>query len=85
MTSKKVNVGSVSYLNAKPLIYGFENGMMQDAIELVIDHPAAIAKQLLEDKIDIGLVPVAIIPFLKEYHIVSNYLLQLNYKLFSHF
>ena len=73
MASKKVNVGSVSYLNAKPLIYGFEKGMMQDAIELVIDHPAAIAKQLLEDKIDIGLVPVAIIPLLKEYHIVSDY------------
>ena len=73
MASKKVNVGSVSYLNAKPLIYGFEKGMMQDEIELVIDHPAAIGKLLLEDKIDIGLVPVAIIPSLKEYYIVSDY------------
>lgn len=69
----KFKVGTVSYLNAKPLIYGFENGMMAVQIELVADYPSAIAKQLLEQKIDIGLVPVAIIPQMKEYHIVGNY------------
>ncbi|MEP7165060.1 MAG: menaquinone biosynthesis protein [Ferruginibacter sp.] len=73
MDSKKVKTGSVSYLNAKPLIYGFEKGMMNDEVDLVIDHPAAIARQLMEDEIDIGLVPVAIIPLLKEYYIVSDY------------
>lgn len=69
----KFKVGTVSYLNAKPLIYGFENGMMANQIELFADYPSAIAKQLLEQKIDIGLVPVAIIPQMKEYHIVGNY------------
>jgi chorismate dehydratase len=73
MINRKVKVGSVSYLNAKPLIYGFEQGMMKEDIELVIDFPAAIAGQLLEDSIDIGLVPVAVIPSLKEYHIISDY------------
>ena len=73
MTSKKVKVGSVSYLNAKPLIHGFEKGMMKESLELVIDHPAAIASRLLADEIDIGLVPVAILPLLKEYHIVSDF------------
>jgi chorismate dehydratase len=70
---KKVRVGAVSYLNTKPLIYGFENGMMQGKVELIIDYPANIASMLLEDKIDVGLVPVAIIPEMKEHYIISDY------------
>lgn len=70
---KKVRIGSVSYLNSKPLIYGLENGMMKDEAELVIDYPSNIAKALLDDTIDIGLVPVAIIPELKESHIITDY------------
>ena len=63
----------MSYLNTKPLIYGFEQGMMKDAVELVIDYPAKIADALIKDEIDIGLIPVAAIPKLKEYHIISDY------------
>ncbi len=63
----------MSYLNTKPLIYGFQKGMMQDKLDLVIDYPANIAAALLNDQIDIGLVPVAIIPELKEHHIISDY------------
>ncbi len=70
---KKIKVGSVSYLNAKPLIYGLANGMMAGTVELISNYPSAIANQLLNDEIDVGLVPVAIIPSLKEYHIVSDY------------
>jgi len=35
MHNKKVKVGSVSYLNAKPLIYGFEKGMMDEEVMLI--------------------------------------------------
>jgi chorismate dehydratase len=66
-------VGAVSYLNTKPLIYGFEQGMMKETVELVIDYPAKIADALIKDEIDIGLIPVAAIPKLKEYHIISDY------------
>jgi len=71
--AQKLKVGAVSYLNTKPLIYGFEHGKMRDEIELVIDYPANIASHLLHNRIDIGLVPVAIIPSLKEHHIISDY------------
>lgn len=37
--------------------------------ELIIDYPSRIADMLLKDEIDMGLVPVAIIPRMKEYHI----------------
>ncbi|MEO6837854.1 MAG: menaquinone biosynthesis protein [Ginsengibacter sp.] len=70
---KKIRVGAVSYLNTKPLIYGFEHGMMENGVDLIIDYPSRIASMLLENKIDIGLVPVAIIPQMKEYHIISDY------------
>lgn len=69
----KIRVGAVSYLNTKPLIYGFEQGMMADRVDLKIDFPSSIASMLLKNEIDVGLVPVAIIPEMKEYHIISDY------------
>lgn len=47
--------------------------MMKDEIELIIDYPAKIATQLIDDEIDIGLIPVAVLPQLKEYHIISDF------------
>lgn len=70
---QKIKVGAVSYLNTKPLIYGFEQGKMKDAVELLIDYPSNIASLLMNDEIDVGLVPVAVIPQLKEHHIISDY------------
>jgi chorismate dehydratase len=71
--TQKIKVGAVSYLNTKPLIYGFEHGKMKDEIELVIDHPSNIASLLINNQIDIGLVPVAIIPSLAAHHVISDY------------
>ena len=70
---RKIRVGAVQYLNTKPLIYGLEKGMMKNELSLIMDYPANVANMLIEDRIDIGLVPVATIPRLKEYHIVSEY------------
>ena len=69
----KVRVGAVSYLNTKPLIYGIEKGMIKEDADLIIDYPSKIASMLLENEIDVGLVPVAIIPQMKEHYIISNY------------
>ena len=60
-------------MNTKPLIYGLDLEMMKEQAELIIDYPSKIASMLLKDEIDVGLVPVAIIPEMKEYHIVSDY------------
>jgi len=46
---------------------------VKDRIDLVLDYPSALARMLMEDEIDVGLIPVAIIPKLKEYHVVSDY------------
>lgn len=71
--SKKIRVGAVSYLNTKPLVYGFEKGMMSDQISLNFDYPSKLATQLINDEIDIGLIPVAVIAKLNEYYFVSDY------------
>src|SRR5437764_370935 len=42
-------------------------------IELITDYPSKIAQQLLDSEIDVGLIPVAVIPKMKEYHFVSDF------------
>lgn len=69
----KIKVGAVSYLNTKPLLYGFKQTGIFNNIDLVEDYPARIAAMLLNDDIDVGLVPVAVIKSLKEHYIVSDY------------
>ncbi|MCW3091362.1 MAG: menaquinone biosynthesis protein [Ferruginibacter sp.] len=46
---------------------------MEKTVELVIDYPSNIASALLKDEIDVGLVPVAIIPEMKNHYIISDY------------
>lgn len=70
---EKIRVGAVNYLNTKPLLYGIEHLPIIDKIDLVTDYPAHIAEQLLQGNIDMGLVPVAILPRLQEHYIVSDY------------
>lgn len=46
---------------------------MKDEVELIFDYPAKVAAMLLNDEIDVGLIPVAVLPKLKEHHIISDY------------
>ena len=70
---QKIRVGAVSYLNTKPLVFGFEKGQMAGEIELLFDYPANIASRLLHNQIDVGLIPVAVIPQMKEHYIISDF------------
>ena len=69
----KIKVAAVSYLNTKPLVYAFDQGVMSDKLEMIYDYPSNIAALLITNQVDIGLVPVAIIPHLNQYHIISNF------------
>ncbi len=70
---RKWRIGAVSYLNTRPLLLGLEQSGLMSQIELVKAYPAKIAQDLMEGTIDMGLVPVAVIPLLKEAHMASNY------------
>ena len=66
---RKIRVGIVNYLNTKPLIYGLQKEPINKLIDLVGAYPAKLAQMLADDQIDVGLIPVAVIPQLSSYHI----------------
>ena len=71
---EKIKVGAVSYLNTKPLLFGIKQSQqLLQRIELVEDYPANIAEMLIKNEIDVGLVPVAVVAALNEWHIVSDF------------
>lgn len=69
----KIKISAVNYLNSKPFIYGLEHTAIINEIDLQLDIPSVCAAKLIENKVDIGLVPVAILPELDDYTIISEY------------
>lgn len=75
---KKIRISAVSYTNTRPFLYGIQNTPLIDKIDLSLDIPADCAQKLIDDKADIGLIPVAAIPDLPEWNIVSDYCIGAN-------
>jgi chorismate dehydratase len=69
----KIKVGIVNYLNTKPLIYGIQQAPVAEQLLLIEDYPARVARMLMEGTIDVGLVPVAVIPHLQEHYLITDY------------
>jgi len=68
-----IRVSAVSYLNSKPFIYGLEHSAVFEKIQLSLDTPADCARKLLNNEVEIGLIPVAVLPQLQNYKIIGNY------------
>ena len=75
---KKIRISAVSYTNTKPFIYGIQHTSVIDQIDLSLDIPSDCAQKLIDDKVDIGLIPVAAALNLREWHIVSDYCIGAN-------
>lgn len=71
--SVKIKVAAVSYLNTKPLLYGLERSDLMNKIELRFDYPANVAKDLQNNIVDVGLLPVAVIPTIDNARIICDY------------
>lgn len=52
---RTLHVGSVSFLNAKPLIYGLDD---QPGLRLTLDVPSRLLDGLVEGRFDVALLPV---------------------------
>jgi len=74
----KIKVSAVSYTNSKPFVYGLMHSGILDQIELSLDIPSDCAVKLIENKVDIGLVPVAALLHIQDYQIISNYCIGAN-------
>ncbi len=70
---QKIKISIVSYLNSKPFIAGLNKSDLINKIDLQLDIPAVCAQKLIDGKVDLGLIPVAVLPLLKEKYIVSDY------------
>jgi chorismate dehydratase len=57
MTSNKLRVGIVNYLNSKPLAWGFLQGLHADRFETLLLPPAQVADRLRSGHLDVGLIP----------------------------
>jgi chorismate dehydratase len=68
-----LKISVVSYLNSKPFTYGFKKTGFSSMAEIELDIPSICAEKLITGKVDIGLVPVAILPELSDYSIISDY------------
>jgi chorismate dehydratase len=70
---KMIKISVVSYLNSKPFIYGFDAVNFGSKANISLDIPSVCAQKLLTGVADIGLIPVAVLPEMKDYHIISDY------------
>lgn len=71
---EKIKISAVSYLNTTSFMFGIENSKrLSETIDLQKDIPAECARKLLEGEVDLGLIPVAMIPKLETAHIISDY------------
>jgi chorismate dehydratase len=74
----KIKVSAVSYTNSKPFVYGIMHSGIIDQIDLSLDIPSVCANKLIENQVDIGLVPVAALLHIENYQIISNYCIGAN-------
>jgi chorismate dehydratase len=68
-----LKVSAVSYANTLPFIYGLQQSDIINNIELSLDPPAICAQKLIDGIVDISLVPVAVLPLLPQYQVISKY------------
>jgi chorismate dehydratase len=69
----KIKISAVSYTNTKPFIYGIERSEVKNQIDLSLDIPSDCAAKLINNQVDIGLIPVAAIPFVPNANIIGSY------------
>lgn len=76
----KIRISAVKYANTYPFIYGLKESGFEKRVILETDHPADCSAKLVSGKVDIGLIPVATLPLVKNNSIISNYCIGANGK-----
>jgi chorismate dehydratase len=71
---EKYKIVLVSYFNSLPFLYGLEHSdYIKENCEIILKYPSECAQMLLEGRCDVALVPVGIIPYLKNSRIISDF------------
>jgi len=69
----KIKISAVAYTNTKPFIYGIEHSAVLPQIDLSLDIPSDCAAKVIDGAVDLGLIPVAAIPYVPNATIISDY------------
>ncbi len=83
MPQKKLKISIVNYFNTLPFRYALKHSELKNRIDLQEDIPSICAQKLKFNQVDIGLVPVALLPELDNYKIITNYCIGANGKVDS--
>ncbi len=67
-----IKLGSVPFLNVKPLIFPLEERLVNHDFEVSYTPPSGLSRMLFERKVDVGLIPVAELLKRGTYTIVPN-------------
>lgn len=71
---QKIKISAVSYTNTLPFIYGINHSqVVLNQIDLSVDVPSDCARKVIENQVDIGLIPVAALLDVPNYTILSDY------------
>lgn len=70
---KPVRISLISYLNSRPFVYGLRHSPLWDPKNISFDIPAISAQKVIEQKADLGIIPVATLPLVPNGHIIGNY------------
>ncbi|MFM9066073.1 MAG: MqnA/MqnD/SBP family protein, partial [Planctomycetota bacterium] len=70
---RPVRLSIVSYLNSLPFLHGLQQLSEIEELHISVDIPSACAEKLASGAVDIGLIPVAAIPGIKNAEIFSDY------------
>ncbi|MEI6576131.1 MAG: menaquinone biosynthesis protein [Bacteroidota bacterium] len=68
-----LKISAISYLNTVPFVYGIQNYPGFSDYEIEFDVPSSCAEKLIHNKTDVGIVPVATIPFIPDAQIITPY------------
>lgn len=71
--SKKLSITAVSYLNTAPFVFGLKSMDYKKHFKLSLDFPAECARKVLNDEVDIGLVPIYAVLNKPKYRLISDY------------
>ena len=75
MSKEKIRISAVKYANTYPFIYGMTVTGFDRKVILTTDHPANCASKLINGQVDIGLIPVAALPLVPHYQIITDFCL----------
>lgn len=67
-----IRLGSVSFINAKPLTFALEKRLIDHDFEVILTPPSILSEMLCTKEIDLGLIPVAELLKRQNYRVVPD-------------